>query len=176
MGSVKHNTDKKTDEQLRHTLHDMVASSRTIVLLTRGENDKIVGRPMANVRTDEDTTVYLVTNIDSKKVDELRADPHVSLSLQTKDGIAMIEGQVRISQDRALIDSLWEDSWSVWFEGGRLDPAIAIVIVEPIEGTFWEQDLASGLSYMWRMLKARVKGETMETKATDQATVDLRKH
>ena len=166
---------KKTDEQLRHTLHEMVESSRTIVLLTRGEDGKIVGRPMANVRTDEDTTVYLVTNIESKKIDELRKDPRVSLSLQTRHGIAIIYGEFRISQDRKLIDELWEDQWSVWFEGGKHDPAIAILIVEPREGTFWEQDLKSGVSYLWRMLKARVTGETMEMKSTDQAKVDLRK-
>src|SRR4051794_18734120 len=105
----------------------MVANSRTIMLLTRGEGGKIIGRPMSNVKTDEDTTVYLVTNIDSKKIAELRAEPRVSLSIQDRDGIAMIDGEVRISQERALIDSLWEDSWQVWFDGGRLDPDIAIV-------------------------------------------------
>lgn len=129
---------------------------------------------MANARTDDDTTVYLVANIDSKKVAELTREPRVALSIQDREGIAMIDAEARVSQDRALIDELWQDSWSVWFERGKDDPNVAILVIQPLEGTYWDQDLGHGLSYLWRMIKARVGDHTMEVEPGDQSTVEYR--
>ena len=167
-------TPTKTDAEVRQSLHDLVKQSRTIVLLTHGPDHEIAGRPMANVRTTDDTTVYLVTGIDSKKVAELEKDPAVTLSIQTGAGIAMVRGEARVSQARSLIDELWDDSWKMWFAGGKTDPTIAIVIVEPVEATYWPTDLAHGASYLWRAIKARVKGEQLQVQPGDQVHVDLR--
>jgi general stress protein 26 len=172
MGNAK---TKPTPEELRTTLHDLVAHSRTIVLLTHGRDHMIAGRPMANVKTADDTTVYLTTAIDSQKIAELKQNPEVTLAIQSHAGIAMVRGEAKVSQDRALIDELWEDSWKVWFAGGKFDPAIAIVVVTPVEATFWQTDLAHGLSYLWRSVKARVAGEEMEIRPGDEEHVDLRK-
>lgn len=171
MGTAK--STKISPDDARQKLHDIVKATRNVVLLTHGEDHKIVGRPMSNVRTDDDTTVYLVANIGSKKISELQRDPRVTLSVQGKGGTAMVDAEARVSQDRALIDELWEDQWNVWFEGGKSDPEIAIVILSPIEGTYWDGDLGHGLSYLWRMVKARVSGHEIEKKPGDQEKVDL---
>ncbi len=146
------------------------------MLLSHGKDSKIEGRPMALVKIDDDTTIYLVTGIDSKKVADIVREPRVSVSVQARDGFVILDGEVLISQDRSLIDALWEDSWKVWFPDGAQDPTIAILIVTPNEGTYWNQDLGHTLSYLYRMVKARVLGSEMKVKLGDQATVDLHKH
>lgn len=163
-------------EEHREKLHGIVKGTRTVMLLSRGEGGKIVGRPMALVRTDDDTTLYLVTGIDSKKVEEIEREPRVSVAVQARDGYAMIDGTCRVSRDRALIDQLWEDSWKAWFEGGKSDPTIALLVITPNEGTYWDGGIGHGLSYLYRMVKARVSGEEIEIKPTDQGKVDLHKH
>jgi general stress protein 26 len=166
----------KTTVDAKEKLHDIVEGSRTVVLLTHGEGHKIVGRPMSLVRIDEDDTIYLVASIESKKVSEILVDSRVTVSVQNGKGIAMIDGEVAVSGSPKLVDELWTDSWKVWFPKGKTDPDIAILIVRPLEGTYWDQDLGHGLSYAYRYLKARITGAEIETKPDDQHKVDLRKH
>lgn len=172
MASVK-KPDTASPEVHREKLHDIVKGTRTVMLLSRGEAGKIVGRPMALVRTDDDTTVYLVTGLDTKKVEEIEREPRVSVAVQGSGGYAMLDGTCRVSRDRALIDELWDDSWKAWFENGKSDPDIAILVITPNEGTYWDGGLGHGLSYLYRMVKARLTGDDMEIKATDQGKVKL---
>ncbi|MDQ3367534.1 MAG: pyridoxamine 5'-phosphate oxidase family protein [Myxococcota bacterium] len=175
MGTITTRSEatSSTDEA-RQKLHDIIDGTRTVMLLSHGEDGKIVGRPMALQRIDEHQVIYFAAGIEQKKVEELRRDPRVSIAVQNREGFAMVDGEATISQDRALIEDLWEDDWNVWYEGGKSDPSIAIIVVRPLEGTFWSQALGDGLSYLWRYAKARVTGHAMDIKADDQQTVDLR--
>jgi general stress protein 26 len=178
MGSLsKKTTDTEhvaTDDETRSKLLSIVKDSRTVLLLSHGEDHKIVGRPMGLVKIEDDATIYLVTGIDSKKVDEMMREPRVTIAVQNGKGTAMVDGDARISQDRALIDKLWEDSWKPYFPEGKSDPTIALIIIDTREATFWEGGVAHGISYLWRHVKARLTGEEIEVKKTDQQKVDLR--
>lgn len=166
-------TATNPQEEAQKKLHDIVESARTVLLLTHGEDHKVVGRPMSRVHMDDDETIYLVSGIASKKVSEIRSDARVTVAVQDREGIAMIDGTARVSQDRALIDRLWSDSWKVWFPRGKEDPDLAILVVEPNEGTYWDQDLGHGLSYLYRYVKARVTGSEIEVEPSDQRKVKL---
>jgi general stress protein 26 len=165
--------DNVSPQEHRERLHDLVKGASTVMLLSHGEASKIVGRPMAVARVDDDSTLYLVTAVESKKVDEVHRDARVSVSVQASHSFVMLEGECRVSQDRSLIDELWQDSWKPWFAGGKSDPSIAILVVTPTEGTYWDGGLGNGLSYLYRMVKARISGDEMEIKPKDQAKVDL---
>ncbi len=155
-------------------LEAIVEAARTVLLLSHGEDGKIVGRPMALQKQKRDSMIYLASSIDSKKVAEVQQNPRVTVAVQNREGIAMIAGTCHISQDRRLIEELWQDDWKVWWPKGKSDPEIAIMVVEPEEATFWDQDAAHGLSYLYRYVKARVTGSEIETKPSDQQKVDLR--
>lgn len=173
MGTAIKQTDVNPEEN-RAKLHDIVEASRTVLLLSHGADHKIEGRPMGLVKIEDDSTIYLVTSIDSKKVAEVERDPRVTIAAQNGKGTAMVDGDVRVSQDRALIEKLWDDNWKPYFPEGKSDPTIALLVVTPNEGTFWEGGAAHGLSYLWRHLKARVTGTEIEVKPTDQQKVQLR--
>lgn len=162
-----------TPEQHRDRLLEILKDSTTVMLLSHGEGHRIMGRPMRLVRTDDDATLYLVTSVDTQKVDELGRDPRVSISVQNRDAIAIVDGEARVSQDRSLIDELWTDAWKTWFPDGKSDTSIAILVISPTEGTYWEQGFGHGLSYMFRMLKARITGEPVEFNSDDNAKVRL---
>jgi len=166
--------DHVSPQDHRDRLHELVKAATTVMLLSHGEGSAIVGRPMAVARVDDDTTLYLVTAVDSKKVDEITRDPRVSVAVQTGHSFVMLDGECRVSQDRQLIDTLWQDGWKPWFAGGKTDPTIAILVVTPNQGSYWDGGLGNGLSYLYRMVKARVTGEAMENKPKDQAKVDLK--
>jgi len=166
---------KTTDDERRATLHDIVAKSRAVMLLSQGANQAIDGRPMSVVKQDADGTIYLVTSVDSKKVDELSKQPKGSLSVANGAGFALIAADIRVSQERSLIDELWQDSWKIWFPDGKSDTSIALLIAQPIEATYWEGGLGHGISYLFRAVKARVTGHELETKPGDEEKIDFRR-
>ncbi len=145
------------------------------MLLSYGADHAIDGRPMSVVKQDDDGTIYLVTSVDSKKVDELSKQARGSLSIANRDAFALITVDVRVSQDRSLIDELWQDSWKIWFPDGKSDTTIALLIAQPIEATFWERDFGKGLSYLYRAVRARVTGHELEPGPREPAKIDFRR-
>jgi len=152
----------------------IIRSTDTVLLMTRSVEGAIAGRPMALADVDDDGTIYLTTSIGSVKANEIAADPRVNLSVQTSKGIVSIEAEARLSQDRAMIDQLWKESWRIWYPEGRHAPSIAIIVISPTEGTYWDTSLAHGLSFLWRAVKAKLTGEEIQTTASDVGTVHLR--
>ncbi|MGE0400595.1 MAG: pyridoxamine 5'-phosphate oxidase family protein [Kofleriaceae bacterium] len=157
-------------------LLEIIEGADTVLLNTFAANGAIAGRPMALVDRDDDGTLYLTTAIGSTKATEIAADPRVSVSIQTNKGIVVIEGLAKLTQDRAMIDQLWQDSWRLWYPEGRSSPSIAIIVIEPEHATYWDTSLAHGLSFLWRAVKARMRGEPVDTNASDVGTLDLRHH
>jgi general stress protein 26 len=171
MGAHVIETPKSHAEHLAKLL-TILRSTDTVVLLTRTA-DRIAGRPMALVDVDDDGTVYLTTAIGSQKAVEIAADSAVNVTAQTSKGIVSIEGNARLTQERAVIDRLWKDSWRIWYPEGRSSPSIAIVIVSPVEGSYWDTSVAHGLSFLWRAVKARIAGADVEINASDVGSVQM---
>jgi len=175
MGSIIERTDRSRAEHLSKML-EILQAADTVVLNTYAANGAIAGRPMALVDRDDDGTLYLTTAIGSTKATEIAADPRVSVSIQTSKGIVVVDGLAKLSQDRAIIDQLWEESWRIWYPEGRTSPSIAIVVIEPEHATYWDTSFGHGLSFLWRAVKARLRGEPVDTNASDVGTIDLRHH
>lgn len=168
------NRAQLSPEQHRAKLLALLRGAPAVMLLTRGAGERIAGRPMALARVDDDATIYLTTSIDSNKAVEIERDPRVTVSVQDSGGFVVIDGEARITRDRALIDALWQDSWKAWFPEGKAEADIAIVVISPLEGTYWTQSFGHGLSYLYRMAKARVTGEPPELQEKEIGSVDLR--
>jgi general stress protein 26 len=147
--------EMRTPEEHRERLHKLLKSTRTVIVLscTTGgpapDQDPIDGRPMALVKTGDDTTMYLATSCDAKQAEELQRVSRVTVVVQGT-GYALFSGEARVSRDRTLIDELWSDSWMQWSRG-KWDPSIAIVIISPIEGSYWEA--TDRHSYMYRLVE-----------------------
>jgi general stress protein 26 len=149
---------KNSPDDDRRKLHEIVGKARAVMLLTQGPDQAIDGRPMSIVTQDEDGTLYLVTSVDSQTADELSKQPKASLSMSSSAGFAMIHADIRVSQDRSLIDELWQDSWRAWFPDGKTDTSIAVLIAHPIDARYWEQELGKGVSYFYRFATPQAAG------------------
>ena len=93
----KQTTDVETQassDEMRTKLLAILKDSRTVLLLSHGADNKIAGRPMGLVKADDDATLYLVTGMDSKKVDEMLRSPRVSIAA-TNLGRISIPDRVR---------------------------------------------------------------------------------
>jgi general stress protein 26 len=143
------------------------------MLVTRTSAGVLRGRPMAIAKVDDDGAVYLSTSLDSPKVQELESDPRVTLQLQGKAQFVSVSGTATLRKDRALVDSLWKESWKVWFPKGKDDPSLAIIVVKPEEGEYWDNYGASGLALLVEAAKAYVTGQKPKVGEDTNAKVSL---
>ena len=103
---------------------------------------------MPLVRTADDTTMYVATALDASHAETLERDPRVMVVVPGED-YALFTADATVSRDRALIDSLWDESWRRWFRS-KSDPSIAIIVLSPIEGTYWED--GDRQQYVYRLI------------------------
>ena len=152
MGIATATLEMQNPEQTRERLHEMVKATRTVIVLSgaagAAAGTGIDGRPMALVKAADDTTMFLATSLEPAQAEELERNPRVTVVLQGA-GYALFTGEARVSRDRVLIDELWTDSWQRWSRG-KADPTLAVVVVSPNEGSYWEG--AARESYVYRLI------------------------
>ncbi len=128
-------TNTSTEKKLDELIDDI-----DIALMTTVRPDgMLVTRPMATQDHNHLGDLWFVTNIETHKVDEIEANPNVSigyLNPKTMEWVS-VSGTATISQDRAKIRELHERDWKAWFEdeggkrdGGPDDPRLALIIVD----------------------------------------------
>jgi general stress protein 26 len=165
----------RTDDEPRHRarLQAILDDTDTVMMITRSVDGSLHARPMAVAKLDDDGTMFFATQIDSGKIDELARDPHVTIVFQSRSRYASVSGRASVDRDPALIDELWTDGWKVWFPDGKSDPDIALVVLSPERGEYWDHSGMRGLSFLFRTAKAFVTGSHVEPGKEDHARVRM---
>jgi general stress protein 26 len=157
MGLHAATIEMRSPELLRERLHELVKAARSVMVLSCGPGVRAGadGAPMELVRTDDDTTMYVATSLDAAHAEALHRRRLVTVVVPGEE-YALFTAEAVVSRDRALIDSLWNDSWRRWFRG-KSDPSTAIVILSPVEGSYWEAKERH--SYVYRLLPTAASRE-----------------
>jgi general stress protein 26 len=110
----------------------LLAEFRTALLVTRGADGHLHGRPMAMRQQLRGEEVWFATSIRAKKCEDLAADPQCALAFTAADGTTVsVSGRGEIIRDRKLAALLWDRSWSRWFPGGPAHEDLALLRVIP---------------------------------------------
>lgn len=102
-------------------------------------------RPMVVARLDKGMDAYLITDTESVKVDEIEKNLHALLTFQGTRQFASVKGKITIDHDRALLETIWKETWKVWFPEGITDPTIAVLKFTAHEGEYWDNAGLKGL-------------------------------
>jgi general stress protein 26 len=156
----------------KKNLFDVVNDFDVAMLVTHAPH-AIHARPMAIAQLDYGLGIYLITDINSIKVDEIATNQHALLTFQSARRFASVSGVVEVLLDPQLITEVWKESWKVWFPGGKTDPNIALLKFTAHEGEFWDNAGMQGLKYVYEAAKAYVTGETPEMDTAQHDTVQL---
>ncbi|MBK9520179.1 MAG: pyridoxamine 5'-phosphate oxidase family protein [Rhodocyclaceae bacterium] len=156
----------------RSHLHDVVNDFEVGMLVTHTATH-LHARPMAIASLEDGIVAYLVTDINSLKVDEIRVNPLALLTFQSARKFVTVRGEVMVSRDRQLIETLWKEIWKVWFPGGKSDPNIALLKFTAHEGEYWDNAGMQGLKYVYDAAKAYITGETPQTDDAQHAKIHL---
>jgi general stress protein 26 len=136
-----------TPEEHRERLHEMVKAAQAVMVLSCTSARVPEGRLMALVQTGDDTTMYVAASLDRGQAADLASSPRVTVVVPGA-GLAVFTAEAQISRDRGLVDELWTNAWNHWFRG-KSDPSLAIVILTPIKGSYW--DAMDQHSYVYRL-------------------------
>ena len=136
---MSHSTPTPTGKKLEE-LYELIDSMQIAMMTTRRPDGMLVTRPMdTQDRQKCRRPVVLSTDVETHKIDELEADPHVSLGYYN-DGNKQwvsVSGTATITQDRQKIRELYQADWKAWFsdeggnkDGGPDDPRLALILVD----------------------------------------------
>ena len=117
-------------------------------------------RPMIAQEEAFDGSLWFLAERESELVHEIRRNPRVGVTYAdtVTHRYVSLGGDARIVEDRAIIGMLWRASMESWFAAGPMDPAIALIRVDPEMAWFWEAP-PSGRSQLVQLAKSLLTGE-----------------
>ena len=135
---VQNRDDNLSLNEKMRDLGKLVDKVKVGMLTTHRTDGHLVSRPMHVAKRDS-ADLYLVTNNQSHKVDEIKHDDHVNMAFydhETREW-ASISGTNEILQDQGLVGELYNEDLRAWFgdlgdgkhDGGPKDPRISILKV-----------------------------------------------
>ena len=129
-----------------------------------------VSRPMAQQLTEPDGDMWFFAERDSRVVDEITANPHVSLTLSSNDTWISIDGEAQVVDDSAKAKELWNSFVEAWLPQGPDDPSVVLIKVDPHTAEYWDSP-GGRVASLISLVKAKVTGEPY--KGTEREKVEL---
>lgn len=129
-----------TPQELEQKFWKALKSDMTMMLGLDGVEDGHA-RPMtAQLEHDDRGPIWFFTARDNTIVMKLAAQSNRAIATFTSKGhdlFATIHGTVRLDTDRAVIDRLWNRYVAAWYEGGKDDPKLALLRLDPERAEIW---------------------------------------
>jgi len=146
----------------RKILLDIAHDFDNAMLVTHDLRGDLRARPMAVGKLDNTGELWFVTRRDSGKVDEIKADQRVLVTMQGGAKQVSLTGTAMMVDDRNRLESMWKKAWDVWFPDGPRSPNAVLLRVRTTEGEYWDTSGADGLQFVFEAAKAFVKGEKLD--------------
>lgn len=96
----------------------------------------------AQLDKDQVDTLFFFAGKDNRLAPGGRAMAH--FVAKGHDFFACLDGDIRVDNDFAMIDKLWNNQVEAWFPGGKDDPNLALLRFDIDSAEFWETDMSAG--------------------------------
>ena len=126
------------DAKIKSKFWKALKSDRTM-FLGLAEGDDGHARPMtAQAESDEGGPIWFFTSTDNALYGQIGTSSRAMAHFVSKghDVWATIHGDLSTTQDRAIIDRLWNPFVAAWFEG-KDDPKIALIRLDAEKAEIW---------------------------------------
>ncbi|TDR89602.1 pyridoxamine 5'-phosphate oxidase family protein [Enterovirga rhinocerotis] len=157
-------------QELEAAFWKALRSDMTVMLGLDGVEDGHA-RPMTAQVEGDTGPIWFFTSTENGIARKLGGDDRAIATFTSKghDLFATLHGTLSRDQDRATIDRLWNRYVAAWYEGGKDDPKLVLLRLDPEKAEIW-QDASSIVAGIRMLLGADPKKEYRD----QTATVDLR--
>ena len=127
-----------TPQDLEVRFWKALKSDMTMMLGLDGVEDGHT-RPMTAQIEDEDGPIWFFTSKDNLIVQRLDKGNRAIATFTSKghDLFATVHGKLRVDEDPAAIDRLWNRHMAAWYPGGPTDPKLALLRLDPEQAEIW---------------------------------------
>jgi general stress protein 26 len=128
-----------TPQELERKFWKALKSDMTMMLGLDGVEDGHA-RPMtAQLEYENHGPIWFFTVKDNTLVQKLGKGNRAIATFASKghDLFATIHGTVHLDNDRAVIDRLWNRFVAAWYKGGKDDPKLALLRLDPERAEIW---------------------------------------
>ena len=96
-------------------------------------------RPMTAQLSEARGPIWFFTANDTELVQALGSSDRAIATFSSKghDLFATLHGTLRLETDRKMVDKLWNRFVAAWFEGGKDDPRLALLRLDPERAQIW---------------------------------------
>lgn len=141
----------------RDKLWNLVEKFHATILVTRGQDGRLSGRPMTPLVRRNDGVIYVLAEQATEGVRAIEHDPTALLTFADGKRYVSISVRATISKDRRLIEDLWNPGAQAFWPQGPSQPDICALVLQPLIGEYWDGD--NSISAVVQMLVANVTGK-----------------
>ena len=126
-----------TPQELEAKFWKCLKSDMTMMLGLDGVEDGT--RPMTAQVEGDKGPLWFFTSTDNSIVQKLTEGNRAIATFTSKghDLFATIHGDVRLENNRSTIDRLWNPFVAAWYKGGKDDPKLALLRLDPEKAEIW---------------------------------------
>jgi general stress protein 26 len=127
-----------TQQEFAERFWKALRSDMTMMLGLDGIEDGHA-RPMTAQVEGDHGPIWFFTARDNALVQLLGRGDRAIATFASKgnDLFATVQGRLSLDNDRAVIDRLWNRFVAAWFEGGKDDPKLALLRLDPESAEIW---------------------------------------
>lgn len=137
-------------EAVISTAREMIESAKYCALITLDKTGHPDARIMDPFPPGEDMVIWLGTNLNSRKVKQIKNDLRVSLYYQAPNltGYVLIKGNAHIVDDTLKKQTYWKKEWSRFYSENKSDYVLIKVLPDILEIIDFEHGI-TGDSKTW---------------------------
>lgn len=127
-----------TPEELKAKFWSSLQSDKTVMLGLAGAEDGHT-RPMTAQFENDRGPIWFFSAKDHALVQNLNRSNRAIMTFASKghDLFAAVHGGLSVDNDRATIDRLWNPYVAAWYKGGKTDPQLALLRLDPESAEIW---------------------------------------
>ena len=165
--------NKLVNKEAMEKLREMVKAINTCMFCTNLSERPISTRPMAVREVDEEGNIWFISSSFSIKNSEIEEDNIVQLlfAKPSSSRFLSLYGSATIYKDSEKIKALWTPIANAWFEEGKNDPEVSLLMVKPEEAYYWDTTNGKALTLL-KMATAAVTGKKVDV--GEKGSLDLK--
>ncbi len=142
-----------TETEIREKFWKHLKSDRTIMVGLSNDPHGHSQPMTAQLEGDDESgPLWIFSAKDTDFVRSIGDSARVMTQFVSKghDLFACFDGEITLSHDRAMIEKLWNPYVAAWFEGGKDDPKLQLLRLDPGNAQIWlnENSLFAGVKLL----------------------------